>query len=597
MKRIATAAKLFGVILFLIVAVAAGAAQDAARGWTAAEMDSRPADIDGLSLKLRLLPEDRKFPAEFRCDDKSSPCDFELAYFLNDDFDLNRKQRLNILFIPGGPGAIVDPSNRSAALRVLERRHNVVYFHPRGMGRSVIDGDRKYDRFLRAEYVVEDIERLRRHVLKDRPWDAIYAHSWGTVVAQRYAAKYGAPKDAQPKVKSLILSGPVDRHREDTHEARTRMTVDNLRRIFAYYRSQGGKNCQCESSSYLRTLVTDFSDPQISPFESRLGPSDNFCFLTDKLAETILQQLEKMIVLIDENYGSASFVVDHFETLKKDAEFQKRFPRFPVEFFTAVRYLQMAGAPEKGALVFVGDSRARINAALLVAHSLTAKNPARCERKGALFGGAAADCEYCERFNAAKEELGGQSGGRSSRRANYVYGVYDGVSRWIAVMMEEKGCFSGKALEQFAESKSAEKRFGREQAKRIGIVAEEKICPWSVSDFAHETSTLLLKGNRDTVVAGCQAEDFLFRGLKDGRRVLLEFSGIGHDMSVGNLREGSDPSIWSRRFSSLLEDFIKMSGDVKKFRADDGVKKRLAMLRAADRTGDPKIAAECGKNP
>jgi hypothetical protein len=49
------------------------------------------------------------------------------------------------------------------------------------------------------------------------------------------------------------------------------------------------------------------------------------------------------------------------------------------------------------------------------------------------------------------------------------------------------------------------------------------------------------------------------------------------------------------RAPSLLEDFIKMSGDVKKFRADDGVKKRLATLRVADRTSDPKIAAECGK--
>ncbi len=53
----------------------------------------------------------------------------------------------------------------------------------------------------------------------------------------------------------------------------------------------------------------------------------------------------------------------------------------------------------------------------------------------------------------------------------------------------------------------------------------------------HEVATLLMKGSRDTVVAGCQAEDFLINGLKDGRRVLLEFKGLGHDMSVGNLYE------------------------------------------------------------
>ncbi len=186
-------------------------------------------------------------------------CEFQLTYFLSEGFDLAKKQRLNILYIPGGPGAIVDTTNRSAALRVLERKHNLVYFHPRGAAQSAIDGDKEYDRFLRADYVVDDIEHLRRQVLKERPWDAIYAHSWGTVIAQRYAAKYGSPKDPEPKVKSLILSGPVDRHRAGTHAARSQMTVDNLRKIFTYYRSQGAANCRCESTSYLRPLVTDFS--------------------------------------------------------------------------------------------------------------------------------------------------------------------------------------------------------------------------------------------------------------------------------------------------------------------------------------------------
>ena len=50
---------------------------------------------------------------------------------------------------------------------------------------------------------------------------------------------------------------------------------------------------------------------------------------------------------------------------------------------------------------------------------------------------------------------------------------------------------------------------------------------------------------------------FLINGLKDGRRVLLEFRGLGHDISVGNLYEWLDPSNWSKRFAGLLEDFIK----------------------------------------
>ena len=132
-----------------------------------------------------------KYPAHFNCNDTPSPCVFQLAYFLGNGFDPDRKQRRNILYIPGGPGALVDSESRTATLRLLEKNHNVVYFHPRGMGQSALDGSKEYDQFLRAGYVVEDIEKLRQAVLRSRPWDAIYAHSWGTVIAQRYAAKYG----------------------------------------------------------------------------------------------------------------------------------------------------------------------------------------------------------------------------------------------------------------------------------------------------------------------------------------------------------------------------------------------------------------------
>jgi hypothetical protein len=77
--------------------------------------------------------------------------------------------------------------------------------------------------------------------------------------------------------------------------------------------------------------------------------------------------------------------------------------------------------------------------------------------------------------------------------------------------------------------------------------------------------------------------------------VLLEFTGLGHDVSVGNLYEGSDPSIWSKRFAGLLEDFVKMSANVSKFRSDAKVKTKIQQLRASDRTRDPSIGAQCGK--
>jgi hypothetical protein len=257
--------------------------------------------------------------------------------------------------------------------------------------------------------------------------------------------------------------------------------------------------------------------------------------------------------------------------------------------------LQMSGAPEKGGLVFVADSRNRMNAALLIAHTLTAKNPSRCEAKGVLFGAAGADCEYCERLKAAKEELQAQLNGWESLRASYVYGVYDGVARWIAGMMGTRGCFTGRDLETFANHPSDAKKFGREQAKKIGVVGGEKICPWNSAEHKHEVATLLMKGSRDTVVAGCQAEDFFLHGLKEGRRVFLEFKGLGHDMSVVNLYEGSDPSNWSKRFAGLLEDFVKTSSNVARFRGDAQVKAKMQKLQATDRTRDPSMSVSCSK--
>ena len=74
---------------------------------------------------------------------------------------------------------------------------------------------------------------------------------------------------------------------------------------------------------------------------------------------------------------------------------------------------------------------------------------------------------------------------------------------------------------------------------------------------------------------------------------MLEFAGLGHDMSVGDLYEGSDPSSWSKRYAALLEDFIKMSPNVARFRGDRQVKAKLQKLHATDRTSVPNIAARC----
>ena len=72
--------------------------------------------------------------------------------------------------------------------------------------------------------------------------------------------------------------------------------------------------------------------------------------------------------------------------------------------------------------------------------------------------------------------------------------------------------------------------------------------------------------------------------------------GMGHDLSVSNLYGGLEVSPWSKRFAGLLEDFIKLSPNVAKFRADNSVRANLAKLKASDRTRDPNLASRCGKS-
>jgi hypothetical protein len=76
-------------------------------------------------------------------------------------------------------------------------------------------------------------------------------------------------------------------------------------------------------------------------------------------------------------------------------------------------------------------------------------------------------------------------------------GVYDGRDALAAGDDGHRGCFTGKDIGDFAKRAGAAKSFGRDQAKKIGVVSGETICPWNPADFRHEVPTLLIKGNRD----------------------------------------------------------------------------------------------------
>src|SRR5919106_397494 len=214
--------------------------------WDKNEMDprvgTRDAEVERI-LKIdniSLVPADTAAPINLRCD-HSSRCTFDFHYFKGVTFDLNNPSRKNILFVAGGPGQFVQENkDGNVALGALDGngrqivdgnvvpevngKHNIVYFHVRAAGQSIIDRSNKLDQVLRAKYVADDIEKLRQEVLGDKPWDGIYAHSWGTVVAQLYAKKYGESDIASGRpnggVKSLILSAPIVRKRSDTLNTR-----------------------------------------------------------------------------------------------------------------------------------------------------------------------------------------------------------------------------------------------------------------------------------------------------------------------------------------------------------------------------------------
>ncbi len=562
----------------------AGAAETPAGAWPA-ESANVLGKAKALTVKLSLLPQGAKFPQGFDCEAAPASCQFEMAYFLNVGFDPAKKNRLNILFIPGGPGAINDPDLPNPTLNFWQKKHNLVYFHPRGMARSKIDGAKRYDQFLRADYVVEDIESLRAKLLGDRPWDAIYAHSWGTVVAQRYASEYGEPQVAETKVKSLILSGPVDRALIGTHEARIGMIIANLKLILESYRSPGGaRNCTCESSDYLRKILTDAREPQSAIGQAVAGKTDNLCFLDALVVSQVIAELEKIIPEIDANYGSADQVVDNFNALQQDPGFKQRMGKYGREFFVALRYLQMTGGPEKDGLVFSVDSHKQVSAALVLVQQLANQTPQSCKDRSSPFAGAPPLCDACKRLDEARLEMANPED-RSSLRGNFVFGVYDGVTRWLPGLMEKSSCFTGADIAQFVDHGSVAKKFGREQARKIGIVSGERICPWDPAKSRHAVPTLLLRGSRDTVVAGCQPEEFFRNGLTEHRRALFEFPGMGHDLSVARLSKPMGVSEWAEKFADLLETFVKKADDIDKFRKDKKVQGLIKKFKITDQTG------------
>ena len=550
-----------GSLMFLAGFV--GAAEKSANyQWTEAQMNPRDKSTGGNQLRkipsVSLLLDDQSIPKQVDC--HKEKCKFDLFYFRGDGFTLADPKRKNILFIAGGPGQVVNNQRQeNRMLGYLEAKHNVIYFDLRGGGRSLIPGDNKYDSFLRAEFVADDIEKIRAAVLKNKPWDAIYTHSWGSVPGQLYAARFGPAK-----VKSLVLSAPVVRDR-DTASARTKMTVDNLTSIYRIYRSQAGEPCTCQDKTLPVELITSLgrTTKDIKIVSMVVGPagSNNFCFLKTDEAGKLAAKLAPVIDDVEERFGAVDFVTDHYDELQEHSDPKRRL-RFPKEFYLAMKQLQFTGAPEKDFMPYQADFTAQINAALVIGHYLTldASVPAgvtlpqrSCGQEAPFLASSKCAGKFCEIINTEKKNSQQQRGGSESLRAHDVYGLYDGVSRLLLrpgmVRLNAEGCFTGGDLADFVNGSGGGKELVRAQAKRIGTDQTKPVCLWTPKKHAHSVRTLILKGARDTVIAGCQAEDFYRDGLK-GERALVEFRGMGHGMFVP-----TTAAAYGDDFRTLLEKF------------------------------------------
>jgi hypothetical protein len=385
-----------------------------------------------------------------------------------------------------------------------------------------------------------------------------------------------------------VLSAPVVRDR-DTRSARATMTVENLESIYTLYRSKAAHPCSCQDKTLPVKVITMFGNTIENIKDVRLvvgSPgTNNFCFMTAGEARQLARKLAGVIDAIEERYGSVDFVTDHYDGLQKNHDSTQR-PRYPKEFYAALKRLQFTGAPDKDLTPYLSDFTTQIKAALVIGHYLTLddRSPAgvtlpqrTCGQEAPFFASSKCASKFCAIIEAEKKNSQQQSSGLESLRAHEVFGFYDGISRSLLrpgmVRLNGEGCFTGGDLAEFVNGTGGGKDLARAEAKRIGTDQTEPVCLWTPQKHPHSVRTLILKGARDTVIAGCQAEDFYRDGLK-GERALLEFRGMGHAMFVptAGTAYGDDLRTLLEKFQDLpTAQFLKdpeVLGSVKRLQAE-----------------------------
>jgi pimeloyl-ACP methyl ester carboxylesterase len=447
---------------------------------------------------------------------------FYLYYFSKDFTFLlgdrgNNKPNIEdrtVLFMSGGPGEINRPGSSNFGDLAGYR---IVYFHLRGAGFSQLPRSNYFDRFLRTRYAVGDIEKIRQDLLKDKPWAAIVAHSYGTVLAQQYASKYGTEK-----VRKLVLSAPLSRHKPTSETVQFR----SLRRIY--------------EAKYFVPLRESIP----------------------RAIDIVVPKAEDVFKRAEEEFGSVNFLAEVYdnslkqpeERLKFEARLRDKKLDYTLAFFKALRRLRLIGWLPHDEDLAKGSSEnvdtVQQLAGLLIAMEILQKesyditqlkkwladllrNPSTSQQAKELETQLADAAEY---FKA---------GLTNTQRVFFVVSIYDGLNER----------FLQKVLDEKADVKSAIQALGGKQNglnKSLCKIAveNEAIKRWDPKEFMHNVPTLILDGDADPVTESGRAE-YVFKEALSGDRALICFPGIGHSMSLPRMLK---ENVNTRDY--LLQEFL-----------------------------------------
>jgi len=314
--------------------------------------------------------------------------EFPLYYFTKKQFD-GRKP--TILFCAGGPGQIV--RSNVPYLESLSEDYNVVYFHFRGSGFSQFPLSNSYDIYLRTRYAVEDIERIRKELGVGR-WEAIVGYSYGTVVAQQYAATYGRKGtknvDGSDKVGRIVLLGPVSRGNIGK-AVDARILADKImeKHIEVFKMIYGRRSDRTEGG-------TDGDIPRHMQLD------------------TIASEVAKVFRDVEQKFGDVPFLIDEFVRLKTGfrGDLLKAYNlNYSRAFFSALRNLRMIGWLDDPNLALEQN-----RPVMLIGRELACRTEPQRSWKADLEiePGSRQHVSYCDSLNAHRElALAGPSSGQS----------------------------------------------------------------------------------------------------------------------------------------------------------------------------------------